>query len=187
MENGRQRQMETNGSELPGVVGGAAYRLETDYIFLAACLCLSPPLSFSSFFGNGNTSKENNPAEWFVVFSLVHTDVCLLKDVTKTHPNPTIRPEIEQLPTYGLGLESWNTFPDMYTIAIVITAEWMTLKTMHKDSVWGLVHHMEQYFNRLEWQTYSEHHRQITFITITSAPHHQQHNTCSLDTLCRVL
>lgn len=41
--------METNDSELPGVVGGAAYRLETDYIFLAASLCPSPPLSFSSF------------------------------------------------------------------------------------------------------------------------------------------
>lgn len=41
--------METNDGELPGVVGGATYRLETDYIFLAASLCPSPPLSVSSF------------------------------------------------------------------------------------------------------------------------------------------
>lgn len=87
--------METNDSELPGVVGGAAYRLETDYIFLAASLCPSPPLSFSSFSCNGNTSEENYPAEWLVVFSLVHTDVCLLKDGTKTCPNPIIKPDLE--------------------------------------------------------------------------------------------
>lgn len=51
--------METNDSELPGVVRGAAYRLETDYIFGAASLCLSPPLSFSRFTCNGNTLQND--------------------------------------------------------------------------------------------------------------------------------
>lgn len=53
--------METNDSELPGVVGGGAVSIG-DRLHLPSCfsLSVSASLSFSGFSCNGNTSKEND-------------------------------------------------------------------------------------------------------------------------------
>lgn len=65
------RQMETNDSEIPRVVRGAANRLETDYISLALSCFVFPFvfLPFSHLFPpcfllcNGNTSKTAQPLD----------------------------------------------------------------------------------------------------------------------------
>lgn len=189
--------METNDSEFPGVVGGAAYRLETDYIFLAASLCPSPPLSFSSFSCNGNTSKENYPMRMVGRIQLgAHRCLSFKRFGTKTCPNPIIKPELEQLLTHGLGVESRNTFPDMYTIAIVKTAECYTL-TYIKNNAQGQCLRTCAPPGPVFHQDSNDRPTRSITIRSTLSPSHQLLNTsntktessptCYRDTLCPVL